>query len=103
MTFEDFVREHKDWNHNWENISKNSKLTEDFMKEFKDKLNWNKISQYQTLSEDFIKEMKDYVKWSKIARYQTLSEEFKKEYKNKLRVRKSKKTEKKVKNDYWYY
>ena len=103
MTFEDFVREHKDWNHNWNNISKNSKLTEEFIKEFKDKLNWNKISQYQKLSEKFIEEMKDYVVWSKIARYQTLSEGFKKEYKNKLRVRKSKKTEKKIKNDYWTY
>ena len=89
MTFENFVREHKTFNFNWNNISQNSQLSEDLIREFKDKVKWTKISQHQRLSEKFIEEMAEYVNWSKIAQYQTLSEEFKKKYAKKLKVRKA--------------
>ena len=49
----------KKYNGNWQNISKHQTLSEDFIREFKDKVNWYWISRYQTLSEDFIREFKD--------------------------------------------
>lgn len=101
MTFENFVREHKNMNFDWDNISKNSKLSENFIKEFKHKVNWKKISQFQTLSEQFIEEMKDYVTWDKIAKYQKLSPEFKKVFANKLKAVKKEKTEYYDVNDIW--
>ena len=38
-------------------ISRYQKLSENFIREFKDKVNWEYISKYQTLSEDFKKEL----------------------------------------------
>ena len=43
------------------------------------------ISSYQKLSEEFIREFKDKVDWLYICRFQKLSEEFKKEFKKELR------------------
>ena len=43
----------------WENISFYQTLSEDFIREFKDKVDWQSISMYQILSEDFIKEFQD--------------------------------------------
>ena len=40
----------------WNNISKHQKLSENFIREFQDKVNWYNISNYQKLSEKFIKE-----------------------------------------------
>ena len=37
---------------------------------------WNEISENETLSEDFIREFKDRVNWIMISRFQVLSEEF---------------------------
>ena len=54
----------------------NNILTEDFIREFQDKVNWKCISFYQTLSEDFIIEFKDKVDWEYISKYQKLSEDF---------------------------
>ena len=45
-----------DWS-DWEFYADNT-LTEDFIREFKDKVNWYFISEYQTLSEDFKEEFK---------------------------------------------
>ena len=45
----------------WSHISSHQKLSEDFIREFKDKVNWENISVYQKLSEDFIREFKDYI------------------------------------------
>ena len=42
------------------------------------------ISVKQKLSEDFIREFKDKVHWWFIFKYQTLSEEFKEEFKKEL-------------------
>ena len=40
---------------NWKDLSRNYKLTEDIIIEFKDKLNWYYICEYQKLSENFKK------------------------------------------------
>ena len=59
---EDFIREFKD-NLNWNYISRNQKLSEDFIREFQDKVNWKYISEKQTLSKDFIREFQDRIKF----------------------------------------
>ena len=46
--------------------------------------NWNEISQYQSLSEDFIRDFKDRVHWGYILECQTLSEDFLEEFKAHL-------------------
>ena len=58
---------------------KDNKLSEDFIREFQDKINWKTISATQKLSEEFIIEFKDKVDWEYISKYQKLSKEFKKE------------------------
>jgi len=49
-----------------------------------DNLNLNYISYYGKLSESFIREFKDKVNWSIISPYQKLSEEFIREFRNRL-------------------
>ena len=61
---------------NWMSLSKYEGLTEDFIREFADKVNWETISLWQTLSEDFIKEYKDKVNWNYISYHQKLSKPF---------------------------
>ena len=43
----------------WQYISSNQHLSEDFIREFKNKVYWSLISRSQHLSEDFIDEFKD--------------------------------------------
>ena len=69
---------------NWDWISINQTLSEEFIEKHMDKVEWFWISRYQTLSESFIEKYKDKVDWFWISEYQTLSEEFKKKYKDKL-------------------
>ena len=45
-----------------------SNLSEDFIREFQDKVDWDCISKYQNLSEDFIREFQDKVDWQEISR-----------------------------------
>ena len=76
-------------NKTWDSISYRQTLSEDFIREFKDKVSWYYITQYQTLSEDFIREFKDKVIWRNIiwrniSRYQRLSEDFMREFKKKV-------------------
>ena len=47
---------------------------------------WEGISAYQKLSESFIREFKDSVWWDNIGRYQKLSEKFINEFTNRLSV-----------------
>jgi hypothetical protein len=51
-------------------------LSEDFIREFKDRVNWEKISAHQNLSEDFIREFEYRVSWGKISAHQKLSPAF---------------------------
>jgi len=68
----------------WHHISANYKLSEEFIREFQDKVNWYHVSHYQKLSESFIKEFKDNVNWLYASSYQKLSEGFIKEFKGKI-------------------
>ncbi len=45
------------------------KLSENFIREFKDKVNWYNISYSQKLSENFIREFKDNVNWNSISQF----------------------------------
>ena len=80
---EDFIREFKD-KVAWTNISRYRHLSENFIREFKDKVDWHFISSYQHLSEDFIREFEDKVNWGYISTYQHLSEDFIREFKDRV-------------------
>ena len=54
------------------------------VKEFDNKVDWSGISRNQKLSEEFIKEFENKVDWTEISRNQKLSEEFIKEFDNKV-------------------
>jgi hypothetical protein len=62
--------------HDWGEISIRYKLTEDFIRKFKDNVNWSLISEYQKISESFIREFKDDVDWHCISVCHKLSEDF---------------------------
>ena len=80
---EDFIRDNKD-KVNWKFISRDQTLSEDFIREFKDKADWDYVSTSQKLSEGFIREFKDKVDWYFISRFQTLSEDFIREFKDRV-------------------
>jgi len=80
---EDFIRNFKD-EINWTTISRNQKLSEYFIREFKDKVDWCYISIHQELSEDFIQEFKDRVDWRYISINQELSGDFIQEFKGRV-------------------
>ena len=60
-------------------ISKDSKISESFIREFIDKIGWYNISIYQKLSEPFIREIHDKIDWKwvndKKERYATIIED----------------------------
>jgi hypothetical protein len=53
---------------NWDSISYNQNLSEDFIREFQDRVYWAGISRKQKLSEAFIREFQNRVKWDYISR-----------------------------------
>lgn len=68
----------------WWRISYKEKLSEEFIREFQDKVFWIHISIYQKLSEAFIKEFAHKVDWEMIMKHQKLSKQFKNEIKGDL-------------------
>lgn len=72
---EDFVRKNKETLNkiDWENISKNKNLTENFIREFENNIDWFYISGFQNLSEDFLLEFKNKIYWNNIAYNKNLS------------------------------
>jgi hypothetical protein len=72
---EDFIRKFKD-KFDWRVLSYFQKLPEDLIREFKDKVDWMGVSVYQKLSEDFIEEFQDKVSWGHIASHQKVSKKF---------------------------
>jgi hypothetical protein len=68
----------------WNMASIHSKLSEDFIREFQDKVEWNVISIHQTLSEDFIREFQDKVCWRWISGHQKLSDDFLQEFSHNI-------------------
>ena len=71
-------------NVDWESISIDQKLSDDFIRIFQDYIDWYWVSIYQKLSEEFIREFQGKIEWFLISRYQKLSEEFIKEFQFKL-------------------
>src|SRR5574344_738435 len=80
---ENFIREFQNKVY-WNRISEFQKLSENFIREFQNDVNWVCISTYQKLSEDFIREFKDKVYWVYISRFQKLSENFIREFQDKV-------------------
>ena len=68
----------------WNEISENKILSEEFIREFQTHLNWSAICQYQQLSEDFIREFKENVYWYSIFKNQKLSKKFIYEFQPKV-------------------
>jgi len=65
--FEKIIKEFKN---DWWILSEEAKLSEDFIRKFKDKVDWEKISRYQKLSCSFICEFWEKVNWEEISTYQ---------------------------------
>lgn len=78
----DTFREYK--HTNWEEISRDGYLSEDFIIEFQNKVYWMGISAHQKLSESFIRKFKDKVDWRWIYSCQKLSENFVAEFQHKI-------------------
>jgi hypothetical protein len=54
------------------------------MKKCSNEINLEAVSQHQKLSEEFIRDFQDKVHWAKILRYQQTSEKFLIEFKDKI-------------------
>ena len=80
---EEFIRKFKN-KVDWGCISAYQKLSEDFIRKFQDKVYWDYISKFQNLSEDFIREFKDKVDWNEISECQKLSKKFRNEFNLKI-------------------
>ena len=80
---EDFIREFAD-RVDWEWISQYQHLSEGFIREFADRVYWYWISKYKHLSEDFIRKFTDRVYWYCVSQYQRLSENLIREFKNRV-------------------
>lgn len=66
-------------------IVQNCPLSEEIIRELRDKLDWMAVSQCQSLSEEFIREFQDLVSWPAIVLYQqALSESFLREFKDRV-------------------
>lgn len=61
---------------NWEDISKESNLDYDFIREHKEQLDWDSICEHSPLTEAFSEEMKDYISWPSLCRFQNLDADF---------------------------
>ena len=68
----------------WSHISSISGLSEDFIREHKNKLDWAVLSCNKGLHEDLIREFQDKVDWTEISHNQKLSEDFIREFKDKI-------------------
>ena len=72
-------------NQDWHTLSsRGTPLSEDFIREFQDRVNWSWISYQQILSEDFIREFQDKVDWNEISYKQKMSKNFIVEFVDKI-------------------
>jgi uncharacterized protein YajQ (UPF0234 family) len=65
-------------------MSSNQDLSEEFVREFKDKWDWSGVSKKVKLSENFIMEFQEKVDWEVISENQILSLKFIKKYISKI-------------------
>lgn len=71
--------------HDWIfQISQYVKLSENFMRNYKNDLDWNRLSAHQIMSESFIIEFEHLINWDIISNKQTLSTNFISIYKDKI-------------------
>ena len=82
LEWEKYYNPDFDWNDY--KFYSNNILSEDFIREFKDKVDWSAICRYQKLSEEFIEEFQDKLYWKHISGYQELSVEFIKKFRHKI-------------------
>ena len=68
----------------WVKISKNIKLSEEFIIEFELYLIWDHVTLYQELTERVISECKDLIEWDILCERKVLSEEFIEKNSNEL-------------------
>lgn len=80
---EDFIRKHSD-NLNWDYICEYQILSPELMNDFHDRLNFKIISSCQELPEDFIDKFHEKFFWTDICRYQVLNEDFMRRHDSKL-------------------
>ena len=80
---DEFIREFQD-KVSWSNLSEHQKLSESIMREFEDKIIWGYISMAQSLSEEFIREFQHLLNWNRVSICQTLSDKFLIEFKDKI-------------------
>lgn len=71
-------------NHVWRDISEYSKLSEEFIRVFEDKVDWELVCQYQKLSEELIREFQSKVDWYYVSSCHQLSENFIREFKDEV-------------------
>ena len=69
---------------NWAVISGHQQLSEDFIRQFKNKLDWDFIVIRQKLSEAFIEKHAQYIDWWLLGAWQELSDEFVEKHSYKL-------------------
>lgn len=75
---------HESTNLSWDDISTNYFLSDDFIRDFHEKLNWVCVCKHQSISEDIIREFQDEIGWEIICKTQILSEEFIEEFTDKV-------------------
>lgn len=69
---------------NWAVISGHQQLSEDFIRQFKNKLDWDFIVVRQNLSEDFIEKHSKFIDWWLLGAWQELSDAFIDKHSDKL-------------------
>jgi len=68
----------------WDYIAYHQVLSEDFIREFQDRLNWKDISKFSYLSKNFIIEFRDKLDLEEMLRKKKISQEFYNELKRPL-------------------
>lgn len=59
---EDFIRDYDD-KVDWTRVSCDMKLSSDFIRDYADKLDWYLVSYYQVLTDDLVDEFEDRIEW----------------------------------------
>ena len=80
---EDYIRNNKD-KVDWYQILESQHLSEDFIREFKDRINWHRLLKNQKLSEPLIRENTELLNWTTVSMYQRLSENFIGEFQDRV-------------------
>ena len=81
---DEFIEQYAD-KLNWTALCYNQIISENILRKFKDKVNWETVCGGQILSLEFIREMADYVDWYEISsQWQNMDEDFLREFSDKI-------------------